>query len=388
MTKTIVWKNLVGQERVKESLANACAHGTLGHAYLFCGDEGTGKFQAALELSMALLCTDGGGCPCYACDSCAKVLRYAHPDFHSILPVCLEKEHKGKDGKLNTEGWSYLTSCVQEKIARPYASQGTRGVPSIPVEWVKEVNHTITRGALSSGKNITLIDGVESMNKESANAMLKTLEEPPAGTLLVLLTSRPQSVLPTIVSRCQIIRFGAVKALEIKQALTGRFGVSAPGPVIDEAVRFSMGSLGRALFLCEDPSAGIAEQAMRLLDWCIEENWGDIATCVDELAREGDLDRLERFVMHIAYGVRGCFFRNIGVSATSIDAQDFSADEEYPHVLSFVDTYSFQRLLKACQDAIGALRSYGNISLVFVQYIITLMEIIHGKKQQIGRSRI
>ena len=112
MTKTLLWKNLVGQDRVKEVLANAFTHEMLGHAYLFCGDEGTGKFAAALELSMALLCSDPGKAPCYACDSCTKVLRYAHPDFHVIMPVSLEKEHK-KDGKLSAEGWNFLASSVQ-----------------------------------------------------------------------------------------------------------------------------------------------------------------------------------------------------------------------------------------------------------------------------------
>jgi DNA polymerase III, gamma/tau subunits len=385
MMKNMTWKNLVGQERVKEVMTNAFAHETLGHAYLFCGDEGTGKFQAALELSMALLCSNGASVPCYECDSCAKVLRYAHPDFHVIMPVSLEKEHKAKDGKLSAEGWSYLTSCVQEKITRPYESERSRVVPSIPVEWVKEVNHTILRGALSAGKNITLIDGVDSMNKESANAMLKTLEEPPADTLLVLMTSRPQSVLPTIVSRCQILRFGAVPAPVIKKAMTERFGAAGvPGPVIDEAVRFSMGSPGRALYLCENPSGELAGEAGHLLDLCVKGNWQDIAVCVDELARQADLDRHERLFMYMAYGVRGSFLRNMPGSATYIDTQDFSMADANQEILPIADTYSFQRVLKACQDAIAALRSYGNVSLVFVHYILTLMEIIHGKKQQIS----
>ncbi|MGB7567761.1 MAG: hypothetical protein WBM07_07870 [Chitinivibrionales bacterium] len=388
MTKTITWKNLVGQERVKEVLSTAFAHETLGHAYLFCGDDGTGKFLAALELSMALLCTSASKVPCYECDACAKVLRCAHPDFHVIVPVSLEKEHRGKDGKLSAEGWNYLTSCVQERIARPYGSEKFRGVPSIPVEWVKEVNHTVIRGALSARKNIALIDGVDSMNKESANAMLKTLEEPPADTLMLLMTARPQSVLPTIVSRCQILRFGAVPAPAIKTAMIARFGAEGVSEqVIDEAVRFSMGSPGRALYMCENPSGELAGKARGLIDLCVAADWQGIAACVDDLANQGDLDSHERLFMHMAHCLRGRFLRNMPVSETFIDTQDISAAAEEPDLLAPLDTYSFQRILKACQDAIAALRSYGNISLVLVNYSITLMEIIHGKQQQISRGR-
>ena len=182
-------------------------------------------------------------------------------------------------------------------------------VPSIPVEWVKEVNHTIVRGALSAGKNITIIAGVDSMNKESANAMLKTLEEPPAGTLMLLLTARPQSVLPTIISRCQILRFGSVPSPVIKEAMAKRFGAEGvSGPVIDEAVRFSMGSPGRAMYLCENPSGELAGEAEELLDLCIAGDWRRLAVCVDELAGRGDLDRNERLFMHLAYSVRGGFY--------------------------------------------------------------------------------
>ena len=88
--KTLKWTNLLGQERVKEMLSSAVANGTLGHAYLLCGDIGTGTFQAALELSMALLCSSDREVPCYTCEACKKVLRNAHPDFHVIMPVSLE----------------------------------------------------------------------------------------------------------------------------------------------------------------------------------------------------------------------------------------------------------------------------------------------------------
>jgi hypothetical protein len=193
------------------------------------------------------------------------------------------------------------------------------------------------------------------------------------------MTARPQSVLPTIVSRCQILRFGSVPLPAIKEAMTKRFGAALSGPMIDEAARFSMGSPGRALYLCENPSGEIGKEAEGLLALCMTGNWQDIAARVDELARQGDLDRHERLFMHLAYGVRGGFLRNLLGPARYIDTQDFSTVAGKPDLVPALDTFSFQRALKACQDAIMALRSYGNISLVLVNYLITLMEIEHGK---------
>jgi DNA polymerase-3 subunit delta' len=327
------------------------------------------------------LCAEPGAVPCHVCDSCAKVLRYAHPDFHVIMPVALEKEHR-KDGKLSPEGWNFLTSSVQEKIAHPYAIDKSPTVPTIPVEWVKEVNHTIVRGALSAGKNITIIAGVDGMNRESANAMLKTLEEPPPDTLMLLLTARPQSVLPTILSRCQILRFGSVPSPVIKEAIAERFGAEGVSEaVIDEAMRLGMGSPGRAFYYCENPSGELSGEAEALLDLCAAGNWQGLAVRVDELAKLGDLDRHERLFMHLAYGIRGGFLRNLPGSATYIDSQECSTAGGKPGRLPAADVFSFQRAMKACQDAVAALRGYGNISLVLVNYLITLMEIIHGKKQ-------
>jgi DNA polymerase III delta' subunit len=374
MTKNIVWKNLMGQERAKEALGSAFRRGSLGHAYLFCGDAGVGKFQAAVELSMAILCEKGPDVPCYSCDSCVKIERNAHQDFHVIAPVTLEKEHKSSDGKLNQDGWRYLSQSMREKINRPYAEGRFQGTASVPVEWVKEINHAIMRGAVSAGKNITIIDDIDALNKESANAMLKTLEEPPANTLLVLITFRPQSVLPTIISRCQLLRFGAVSEAIIKDALVNRFEI-ALSPAATEAVRLCMGSPGRALWLCENSGNEELHGSDRLLALCVANDWHGIGAFVDERAVRGSSEENEKLLIRLAYGVRSRFLSGIAGSTTYIDGLDSAYAGEFPPA----DCASVERLIKACQDAITALRSYGNVSLVFVNFILTVMEIIHGK---------
>jgi hypothetical protein len=383
--KTLQWKNLVGQDRIKRILSGAVAGETIGQAYLFCGDPGTGTFQAALELSMALLCGVGGDVPCHECESCRKVLRYSHPDFRVIMPVTLEREHKDSEGRLNQDGWEFLSSLIRTRIERPYSLPRQPGVPSIPVEWVKEVNHAINRGSVAGGKNVAVIDTVDAMNKESANAMLATLEEPPENTVMLLLTSRPQAVLPTIASRCQLLRFGLLPASDIRRALVSRYAPSAGAATLDEAVDYSLGSLGRAVELCENPLGELGRESRSLFEECLRGDWPAIASRVDDLVRRGEDEGIERLLMHLVYLFRSEMLRGVsdgggggliaGVAETGFGALSPDRPE-----------YAW-KLFRACQRAIDGVRAHGNMGIVLVNFVTTCMEIIREQKQQIGRSR-
>jgi hypothetical protein len=360
-------------------LSGAISHGTLGHAYLLCGDVGTGTFQAALELSMALLCSSDGEVPCYACEACKKVLRNAHPDFHVIMPVTLEKEYKDSDNNLNQEGWEFLSSTIRARIAEPYCMPVQTGIPAIPVEWVKEINHAISRGAVLQGTTIAIFDGIDIMNKESANAMLATLEDPPENTVMLLMTQRPQAVLPTIASRCQMLRFGCLPEADIRNILLSRYGDAVSGTIIDEAVNFSLGSLGRAMDLCERPLGELAEESRLLLKECFDGDWLRIAPHLDALARRGNDDRHEKLFMHLASLFRKELLGNV------LPGKPPAAECDKVTGFSFADNPERAAgFLKACQIAIDGIRAHGNMSILLVNFIITFMEMIREQKQQIS----
>ncbi len=93
---------------------SAFDNGTLGHAYLLCGDAGCGKFAVAFDLAQALLCLSDTQKPCGECVSCKKVKKYSHSDFHVIMPVVLEKEHKSSDGKLSVPYGTFVRIVLTE----------------------------------------------------------------------------------------------------------------------------------------------------------------------------------------------------------------------------------------------------------------------------------
>ncbi len=374
---SLQWNRVIGQQRVKEALSSAFERETLGHAYLFCGDTGTGTFAAALDFSMAVLCTgEKAARPCNVCSSCRKVLGFMHPDFHVVMPVPLQREHKGSDGGISEEGWSELARRVKERIADPYAQPEYASIPSIPVEWVKEMTHAIRRGATERGKNVAIIDGIDLMQKESANAMLKTLEEPPAGTLLLLCTDRPQSVLPTILSRCQILRFAALPPDIIRSELSVLLSVDPADPRLDEVSH--AGSFGRARALFDQVDAEDILFAREFWECITAGEWPEVFEKIDRLGALADHGRLENIFTQLMYGIRNAFFAKIqGTENYIMRINPLSA------VLTGVSSVSsLEMVAKFCETAVRRIRARANIPLALADFALSVMEIHDGKEQQ------
>jgi DNA polymerase III subunit delta' len=183
-----VFDDMVGQDRVAAFLRNATSTGGVSHAYLFVGPPGAGKATAARALACAVLCDDGG---CGVCSACHRVRRGGHPDVHLIGP-------EGAAG--------YLAEQVRDII---------RDTNLSPVE---------------GSHKIYLVSDADLFNDSSANAFLKTLEEPPADVVIVLMAHSYEAVLPTIASRCQVVRFRRIPDSEAIGLL-----VSETGAERDEA---------------------------------------------------------------------------------------------------------------------------------------------------------
>ncbi|MBD3321697.1 MAG: hypothetical protein GF350_11435 [Chitinivibrionales bacterium] len=368
---SLIFKNLVGQQRVQDVLSAAYANGSLAHAYLFSGESGTGKLQAAVELAMGVLCKNPEQVPCYSCESCRKVLHFAHPDLHVVFPVYLHGDMKDSDG-ISAKGWEQIAKDSRKLVNSPYATLNYKGIPNIPVAWMRDVNHAVLRGAIEGPMSIIIIDSVDMMNKESANTMLKVLEEPPENTIFLCLTDKHHAVLPTIISRCQNLRFGYVGDAQISDALSRLSTRELSGEERDQAVRYAMGSVGRTLFLLENPATEWTVQAAELLRLCMEEDWLALADMIDTLSARENFGACEQVLIHFIYQVRELVLKRGPAPEKYITSTDFQS----------LDTPRADDLFRNCRQAIAAIRARGNASLVLVNFIIAVMETIHGKKRQ------
>lgn len=170
-------REIVGQEQATLLLARAVAGGRPAHAYLFDGPDSVGKRSAALGLALALCCREAPGEGCGHCDTCARILRGQHPDVVSFTPATQQ----------------YLIDQAREVVAlamvRPHEAPA----------------------------RVLILDQADRLNASSANCLLKTLEEPMPGNHLVLVTSAPDRLLPTIRSRTQRVRFLSLSAAALAE---------------------------------------------------------------------------------------------------------------------------------------------------------------------------
>jgi len=225
---------IIAQERALSSLRAALRRGTLHHAYLFSGPEGIGKARAARLLAQAANCEAGTGGPagyredpCGKCGPCHKIATGIHPD----VTVLSEERAMVKAGR-----WE--------------AKSGRAPSRDIVVDQVRDlVDHRLSLRRYEGRRRFVVIDPADAMNPQAQNALLKTLEEPPDDTTLVLVASAADSLLPTIRSRCLRVPFGPIPADEIVRRL------EAEGHAPDRArlaAALCGGSLGKALALDDE----------------------------------------------------------------------------------------------------------------------------------------
>lgn len=177
-SRPVTLDELIGQDHVKSVLNAAVAQGRIGHAYLFSGPRGVGKTTSARLLAMAVNCEAESGQPCGTCESCMLVQRDAHPD-------------------------------VTELDAASHNS----------VDDIRELREHVGLASLRGGRRVWILDEAHMLSRSAANALLKTLEEPPSNTLFILATTEPEKLPPTILSRCQHFRFRRLTEAEIAQKL-------------------------------------------------------------------------------------------------------------------------------------------------------------------------
>jgi DNA polymerase-3 subunit delta' len=204
------------------------------------GPEGVGKATLARAFARALNCAGPlDQRPCGACDSCRRFASGSHPDFRAI---------------------DRTTGAADERRARP--------PKNIPIEAVRALQHDASLTAHLGGYKVYLVDGAEDLSLPAMDALLKTLEEPPARVVL-LLTCTDVGLLPlTIVSRCQVVKLGAVAVDEIAAHLSAAHGLDAE--MADLVAHLSSGRPGRAIELAGDADALAARAAtldeVRVLD--------------------------------------------------------------------------------------------------------------------------
>ncbi len=208
------FSEIVGHEQIMEHLQNAIEADKVSHAYILNGPDKAGKMMIAKAFAQTLQCEKGGIEPCMECHSCKQAMSGNQPD---IIYVRHEKPN------------------------------------TISVDDIRtQINNDIVVKPYSSKRKIYIVDEAEKMNQQAQNALLKTIEEPPAYAVLLLLTTNADTFLPTILSRCVRLNLKAVRDEEIKDFLMKKHQL--PDYQADVCVAFAQGNVGKAIQLASSDS--------------------------------------------------------------------------------------------------------------------------------------
>lgn len=219
------FSEIIGQDRAIGGLRSALRRSALHHAYLFAGPEGVGKATAARLLAQAANCDRASGDPpCGECPPCTKIARGVHPDVVAIA----EERAMARAGRWEPRG-------------------GRTPSKDIVVDQVRElVDRRLSLRRFEGRRRFVILDPADAMNMQAQNALLKTLEEPPDDTTLVLVAAGGDALLPTIRSRCLRVAFAPLPAAAIEERLRAAGRSEGEARL---AAALSGGSLGRALAL-------------------------------------------------------------------------------------------------------------------------------------------
>ncbi|RMG38922.1 MAG: DNA polymerase III subunit delta' [Planctomycetota bacterium] len=254
------WETLRGHRPQIEMFRRSLASGRLSHAYLLSGPEGIGKRRFALTLTQALLCRvprEDAVAPCGACVDCRQVLSGGHPDLF-VLERAADRD-----------------AILIEQMVGTREERGRAGLC-----------YHIHLAPARADRKVAIIDDAHKMNVEAANAFLKTLEEPPPDAVLFLISSQPESLLPTIRSRCQHVRFAPLAAADVAALCTELQWVASPQDAA-EIAELAEGSMQMARQLCRPELRRLREELFEALsrpDWRPLQLANRVVETLEELA--------------------------------------------------------------------------------------------------------
>lgn len=325
------FKAIVGHEEVIEHLQSAISTGKVSHAYVFSGESGSGKKLLATTFAMTLQCEEKGTDPCLKCESCKRTLSKNHPD---IIGVVHEKP--------NTISIEEIRRQIVEDIQiKPYYGP----------------------------YKIYIVNDADKMTVQAQNALLKTIEEPPAYAVILLLTNNIDGLLPTILSRCVRLDLRVVPDNLVKNYLMERLHIPDYQAEVDAS--FAQGNIGKAKEAAtSEEFAEMTRKVLQLLRYVNDMEVYELVDIMKELApdKENVYDYLDLFLL---------WFRDVLMFKATRDVDNLVFKQEINLIKDQARERSYEgleKILDAVEKAKTRLRANVNFDLVMELLFLTIRE--------------
>ncbi|MBO5055562.1 MAG: DNA polymerase III subunit delta [Lachnospiraceae bacterium] len=328
------FKDIVGQEQIKEHLEGAIRLNKVSHAYIINGERSSGKEFIAKTFAMALQCEKRSEQeiePCGECHSCKQALSGNHPDIKFLT-------HE----KPNTISVDDIRSQINNDVAiKPY----------------------------SGPKKIYIINEGEKMTVQAQNALLKTLEEPPEYAVILILTANANALLPTILSRCVLLNMKPVKDEQVKQFLMETMEI--PDYKADICVAFARGNLGKARILAKSEEFDkVKEEAITLLKYINDMEINEIVAAIKKINEY-------KFDVNDYMDILSIWYRDVLLFKATHDANHLIFREEIQYIRKVADKSTYEgieTIIDALEKTKQRLNANVNFDLVMELLLLTIKE--------------
>ncbi|MYF40344.1 MAG: DNA polymerase III subunit delta' [Rhodothermaceae bacterium] len=369
------WSNIIGQEKVIELLKNSVAAKRVAHAYLFHGIDGVGKLATALAFARVLQCA---GCHNgVSCQSCQWALKFRHPDIQVMMPQPSDADPEDvieRLALLSQDEYAVADFIRAPSLNRKNAPKSLKQ-PFYSIEKINlELRNKMIMRPQQGRYRIAIILDIHTINEQAANAFLKLLEEPGPDTVFIALTRRKDSLLPTILSRCQHIAFSSLATDVIAQALQERKNIDAH--LAATVANISNGSYSRAVELAENEDLRYdRERILDFLRLAFTQKIGPKMALIEEFNQAGR-NRIKNLLELLLGWMRDVsLYRTIGENAPIVN-QDKQV--EIAKFCGNLDNADLDAMIRLIEEARLLTESNVNTTLLLINLSSNLGQAMRG----------
>lgn len=371
------FKDIIGQQEAKTKLLGMFADNRIPHALMLTGPEGSGNLLAAFAFIQYVFCTQKQEKDsCGVCPSCIKTSKLVHPDLHLVFPIAKSKEIKTSNDLLLE-----FRECFLEN---PYITihdwfnniNAENKQPLIPTEEASSILKKLAYTSYEGGYKVMLIWQPETMNADSANKLLKILEEPPEQTLFVLVCNHPDKLLTTILSRVQQLVFLKLDTEDITSGLVNQFGCQES--LAKQAAFMCDGNYREAQLLLQqnDDEHGFLQLFRSFMMISLNFDAIKAVSWIDETARAGR-EKQKQFLQYGLEIFRDCLMYNFG----SVDLVRLSGDEKtfVTKFSKFINHRNYEKITTEFNSSFYYIERNANPKILFMDLIMKTNELINLK---------
>ncbi len=381
----MIFDEMILNEKIWKMLSNSFRNNKIPNAFIFSGEDGVGKEAHSIEFSALLNCKriHEEKFPCGDCRSCLKIKSFQHEEIHFIHPTRSPK--KKTDMVLDQKTIDELNKNYKLKASNPYHKISLENSTTIPIASIRSLKKKLYYSKSDENWSVVIIFNAEKLcipKAESANSLLKILEEPPERTLFILITSNINLLIPTIQSRCQKLYFKNLSGSDLREYSITHLNDN----VTDEIIDISNGSISKLL---NNTDGSKAKQLKQLISCLYNDDIRSIEKFLSSLnkIKMNDKSMFQDYLNLIKVSAKDLYLLNSNIKNNSISF-NFLKDD-YSAIIKLFPNANWTGIIELIDDSILNFSRNINISLEAYAFMINVRSCLQAKRvnrfhQQIG----